>query len=413
MKNKIYSLLTILIFLKIPLIANTIDFPKNKNHIFNQSINKFQYSITNKGFENVRIQIGKNKTVLIEYENRRYRYEIKALKIILQDIAKFLSPFETYIIIPLNRNIPLVKITIKAIDYQNFIDGMITSDEFLQNISIKKNFYSNKKTLSYSTQRLNLSFQKYDFILNPGFKAQFSRPNDPAQLQFNFLPTINTTLASGLSFKSQIIIPLYNEFINTESSSRIGTTVLNKFIRCPNNIYTSFSIGHFNQQRNGFSTEWGKFFYDDRFAFFTKLDYTTLSNKWNSSYNLNYLLKAKYYFPNVDFAFDICWGRYLFNDETWRVDVCRSFEEIDLGFMLIGNKNIEVLFGMIINIPFPISTRPLPKKFRISSPVNVPWNYRYLPYFDGFILDTETDIESYFKKLHPTFIKNNIQKLKD
>ena len=107
-----------------------------------------------------------------------------------------------------------------------------------------------------------------------------------------------------------------------------------------------------------------------------------------------------------------CWGHFLFNDNTWRINLLRSFGELDLGFMGIWNEKIGLLTGLVLNIPFPISKKATPRSFRFSTPNSIPWHYRYLPLTDGYSLDTGTDIEMYMKKLFPGFIKNNLNEFR-
>jgi len=383
--------------------------PANKSqHSVDQSIAALQQCLISKGFENIRFRFGNNNQILIEYENRRYRYELKAMGVMLDCIHEHLANFYTYIIAPKNRNVPIVYIEVAAKDFCDFKEGSISAEEFSQKLIIHQTFSSKIKHYFYKTELVNSSFFRFDLVLSPGLKVQFSRPQDPAQMQFNFAPSIESTLANGLYLKSQYLFPFYNEFQSKEATSRLESVYLNQFVRLPALQFLSISLGQFEMGYRGISGEFCKIFYDRKFAIATKLDLVSHTD----DYSLHYLVRMKYYFTTVDFSIEACWGHFLYHDDTWRINLLRSFGELDMGFMGTWNHEIGLLTGLVLNVPFPGSQKGTPRDVRVVTPNTFSWRYRYLPYYDGYALQTGADIESYIQKLLPNFIRNNISALK-
>lgn len=410
------KMLLILVILCFPIFylsaIAAIDSTDHYNTKINKAITEFQQCLISKGFENVKIKLGSDNQILIEYENRRYRYEMTALGLVLKYADLYLSWFDTFIIVPKNRNIPIVYISVNVDDYRNFSAQFISENEFAHRLIITHILPATIKKLFYESEQLNNSDLKFDLMLSPGFKVQFSRPEDPAQLQFSLMPSIQTKLANGLQLQSQFILPFYNEFQSNETKPRLGATFLNQFVRLPGNQFISFSIGQFDLGYRGIAGAYYKILGNCPLSLSTQFDYTTFSSSWDKDYKLHYSVEAKYRFTSVDFAINAGWGHFLFNDETWRVEIIRSFGELDLGFMGTWNHEIGFLTGLILNIPFPVSRQLIPREIRVVTPRQIPWNYRYLPYYDGYILDSGNDIETYMKNLFPSFIKNNLAELK-
>ncbi|MBN2012918.1 YjbH domain-containing protein [candidate division KSB1 bacterium] len=384
----------------------------DRYQLLNKSFEDIQSRLVHYGFENIAVGIDRNNDVWIEYENRQYRYELTALKEILTYATQHFSDFDSVTVIPLHRNIRLLSITCSMQDLQAFQQFRISSQEFTNKIRLKQNNQSSTQRF-YQTEKQNSSFLRTDIVLAPGYKVQFSRPNDPAQLQFSFAPELNIQLGTGLLFRSQFVVPIYDEFATNNMKPYFGATYLNQFYRLPLGWYVSGSIGHFTYNRNGTAIQFLKSLTNGRFMMSGRLDYTTASDYWDKNYDLHYFLKSSYYFRNVDFATHISCGKFLFNDFSWRLDIMRSFGEIDLGFMMMTNQEIKVLTGLHISIPFPAAKQGRPTAFRIIVPRNLVSDYRYLPYDSAYILETGTNIQAYFQKLTPIFIKNNIEDLRE
>jgi len=385
----------------------------------NHAISSFQEYLIHAGLENIQVQLARHQTIWIRYENRRYRNEVTALGIVFAYASECFSFAEQFIIVPKYRNVPLKYIKVDRDIFQQFINNEITGTDFIEHLEICYQPVSEKPLIGYASPNAQSSLLKIDLITSPGVKAQFARPDDPAQLQFNFLTDVSFTMAPGLQFDGQWIIPLYNEFQRKEDKHRVGQLLLSQFMRFPSSTFFTLSAGLFNYGCVGISTQFKRFFWHDRFSLSARLDYLK-TNSLNEllqadlpfGNNLSYLFQAQYHFEQINFKTRLTWGQYLLGDRGWRIDIVRQFHELELGFMGIWNQSLEFLTGMTLKVPFPVSRHPYPGKVRIRPPRFIPWNYRYLPCFDGLILNVGDNFEDIAHQFSISFIRANINQLK-
>ena len=389
------------------------------NESYQHAVSSCQNYLIDAGLENIQIQLAPHKTIWIRYENRRYRNEITALGIVLNYAAECFGFARQLVIVPLFRNTPIKFIRVNRPVFQQFIRNEISASEFMEQLKISFQPGAEKPLAGYGSQPVNSSLLNVDIIANPGVRAQFACPGDPAQLQFNFLSDISMTLATGLQLNGQWIFPLYNEFQNEEGRSRPGRIFLNQFIRCSSGTFLNISAGIFDLRCSGISTEVRHFLFHDRISISTRLDYldtrslTRLLPLNRASKNkLSYLFQAQYRFEPVNFLTKLTWGRFLLGDKRWRIDVVRQFHEIELGFMGVWNESLEFLTGMTVRLPFPVQRQPRPARVRIRTPRAIAWDYRYLPCYDGYILDTGHSFDRVVQQFSYSFIRANIRQFK-
>jgi hypothetical protein len=385
----------------------------------NTAFSTCQDYLVSAGLENVQIQLAPNQTIWIAYENRRYRNEVTALGIVLNYAVSCFSSAWQFVIVPKYQNMPLKYLHVDRDRLNQFLHNEVTPVEFMAHLKISFQPTSESPLAGYRSSNVNSSLFKFDLALSPGWKAQFARPHDPAQLQFNFLADFSLTAAPGMQVKGQLIVPFYNEFQRQEGQSRLGQVHINQFVRLPHRTFLTLSAGMFEYDCYGISMQIKRFLWRDRLSFSARLDYlqTHSLNRWlpiNSLYGntFSYLFQADYRFEPIDFLARITWGRYLLGDVGWRVDVLRKFHELELGFMGVWNESLEFLIGMTVRIPIPVSKQPPPGRLRICTPKFISWDYRYLPCFDGFILNTGEGFEEIADQLTPCFIRANINQLK-
>jgi len=383
---------------------------------FNASIAIFQDYLIAAGLENLEIKLAPKQTVWITYENRRFRNEVKALGIVLNFADRCFSSAQKFVIVPKYRNVPMKYISVDQGRFNQFIHKKITPAELVAQLKISFQPPQQKSLPGYHSAEINSSLLRFDFAFSPGWKAQFARPNDPAQLQFNLLADFVVMPMRGMQINGQFVVPFYNEFQRQEGRSRLGQVHINQFFRMSHRTFLLLSGGIFEYDCYGFSSQIRQYFLHDRLSFSARLDYlqTQNLNRWlplNSpcQNNLSYLLQADYRFDPIDFKTRITWGRYVLGDEGWRIDILRKFKEVELGFMGVWSKTLEFLTGMTVRIPFPISKQAHPGRIRLCTPKFVSWNYRYVPCFDGFILDTGEAFDEMADQLTQGFIRANIK----
>jgi len=383
------------------------------------AINICQKYLADAGLENIEIQANLKQTICISYENRRFRNEITALGIVLGYAVKCFPFAIQFIIVPKCRDVAIKHIKVNCNKFQKYVRNEISEEDFIKHLEVSYHPISAQVAGGYKTRNFKSTFFRFDLIASPGVKAQFARPNDPAQMQFNLLTDLSVTLARGLQFNSQWMFPIYNEFQVIESSYRLGQLYLNQVVRLPSNTFFNMSIGMFEYDCPGISTQLKKFIFKDNLRLAVRFDYLKAQSLQeyiavNSSCknNTSYLFQAQYFFEQINFRTELTWGKYVLGDKGWRIDITRTFHELELGFMGVWSESLEFLTGMTIRLPFPLSRHPAPARVRIRPPRYFHWDYRYQPCFDGFILNTGDNFEQIARQFSKGFIKANIHQFK-
>ncbi len=383
--------------------------------LLNQSVIECQRYLADDGFENIQIKIGEENSIWIYYENRRFRNEVTALAVVLQYAGASIPNAEKFIIIPRHRSVDLCFITVNPQTYRDFLNDFISTSEFIDHLKIS--YRSPGRPLTgYQTPSTRSSLFNFDFILQPGFKTQFARPGDPAQMQFNFLTDFSTMIAPGTQFSGQWIFPLYNEFETRENRSRPGYFHLNQFFRLPSAFFVSLSAGVFEHSFSGISAHIQRYFFRNRFSISGRFDYLNLLNSELMGTNIidnqiSYLLQTHYLLENIDFRASLTWGRYALGDQGWRIDFTRTFRELELGFMGVWNESLGFLTGLHVKIPFFVDRYAPPAKFRVRGPNHLRWKYRYLPCFDGLIIETGMEYTEVLRQFSKSYIRANAAQL--
>ncbi|MFZ5516203.1 MAG: YjbH domain-containing protein [Candidatus Zhuqueibacterota bacterium] len=385
---------------------------------FNRSVSLCQRYLAQDGFENIQIKIGLENTVWIYYENHRYRNELAALGVVLGYAAGCFKNADSFILVPRLRRVAICYITINPNDARLFLQNRITPDEFIDLWRIA-NTEPDQPLRGYETPSIRSSLFNLDCSVLPGVKTQFARPGDPVQMQFNFLANVTSTIATGAQLYGQLITPLYNEFQTDENNFRIGSLYINQLLRLKSATYISLSAGLFEYSYAGISTMMQRYFFGNRASLSARLDYFDNSLFRDPAFapgdvrnHRSYLVQAHYYFEQVDFRASVTWGRYALGDEGWRVDLTRTFHELELGVMGVWNESLEFLTGLHVRVPFPVIRHAAPSRVRLRGPNFMEWNYRYLPCYDGQIIESGVEHADILRQFSPGFLDANAHQLR-
>ncbi len=162
------------------------------------------------GFQGVRI-VEKPDQLLIGYENRRYRFEVRALKEGTREVAPLImGDFKELIWIVQSRSIPLVAVTIPLAEYQRFREDPAYLPVFGESLEATINVESYWKELSRA-QAVEPSTYKTVFEIRPELRLALGGFPDAVLHQFNLLPSANVFLWPGMRVVGQAIIPVTNE----------------------------------------------------------------------------------------------------------------------------------------------------------------------------------------------------------
>ena len=371
------------------------------------------------GFENIHVMLDDRKAI-IGYENRVYRFDVEAIKEVLFIVVPELNDIEKVILIPENRNIPLVSIEILLSDSKMYIDSALTGKEFAQKLEIKFEDEEAFRELYAAEENGNSSFFRFDVALTPQLNFQFGPYTKPVITQFNIAPVIGTNWWKGMNFNYELIVPIINDFGTGGDSVRPGIISLNQVFRFPDNYFVSASVGFFTQSRYGLDIEMKKFSLNGdlnfglNFGLTSYAAFTGISRLYYyDAFSWTGSLSCEYRISKYDLTLGFTAGKFLIGDESFRFDISREFGEIEIGFFAIRSSDGISNGGINITIPIFPSHYWKPDFVRLRTSEDFILSYLVKSNSSqliGLRYNTGSRLGFFNKKLNPNFIKNYFSK---
>ncbi len=365
------------------------------------------------GFENVAV-VREDKELIVTYENRRYRDELAAAKEVIAIVISLTNEELEVTLIPQNRKIPLVAMRVAVNRYAEPANGNSATAAIGAATEVDLDFGASWKKLQ-AVPRANASTWKLDLVIHPQFNAEFASYNDPVAPQINLAPALNTSLWKGMSLVAQLIIPLYNELGKEGDYARPGLLAANQTLRLPRNIFVSASLGYFTQNRYGIDVEAQKYFLNGKAAFGANWGYTGhaayFKGVWSYSplEHQTMMLSSEFRLPHIDLSLRAAYGKFLYQDTGWRVDLVRQFREVDFGFFILRSE-AEMNTGFHFSIPIFPPKHLRARIIRIRTAEYFPWEYRYKGFPEsGVLYDTGSSINAFMKRLNPSYVRNQVR----
>ncbi len=382
-------------------------------------------NLIEQGFENVATVVD-GKQVLITYENRAYRFEVKAIK----EISKIVMPlikdkYENLVLIVQNCAIPVVYVNIPVSAYKDFMEEKITGEEF-SNLVIASVDTDTYRTSFDGLDKKNSSMRKFDLEIVPQLGLSLGAEEDAFMHVLNVAPKLSTSLWKGFTISAQLIQPISNEMdIPFEDYTRAGLITANQVFRLPHNFFTSITAGYFTNYVYGIDFELGKFLMGDKLLIKGKISYTGnmmylkdgTESIWSSNtyeektveysdmYYLSGDIGIEYRFPEYDLTAGISYGKFLYFKEAWKFEFTRQFDEFNIGFVATNiDEGTNVGFQMAIPI--------YPKKYKTKNFRIRPSSYFQYTYFANSNMVSEynngNSLSKFFGNVNPYFIKNQL-----
>lgn len=367
------------------------------------------------GFENVIVKVSEAR-VLIAYENRVFRFDVEALREIVKIAAPVIANNQLLVMVPKNRNIPIAVIEISGAECKKYASGKLLPTDFGKMLNISFNTDSINDELKDIVWE-NSSFARFDIALKPGLKFEFGPYSEPVRYQLNLLPEVRTSLWKGMSLSYEFVVPVKNDFNARYDSVRTGVVVLNQTLRLENSLFVSSSVGIFTQDRYGADIEARKYFLNGDLSVGANAGYTSsvsFSGFERIHYSKDFILTGsvgvEYRIENFDLTVGVSAGKYLNADKSIRFDINREFGETEIGFFALRSNDGINNGGISISIPLFPSREFNPGLIRVTSGEN--FNTSYIVKSNprdliGLRYNTRNRIDSFVKKLNPSFIKNN------
>lgn len=364
-------------------------------------------SLIDQGFENVLVSQESGDLVRVYYENRIFRYEMRAMGVVLALVDGALPEPWTVTLIPLRAGVPVVAVTAAWDEYKRFVSGELDAGDFADALVI-----STSPPAPELKESSNHSFMRLDLSAGPSFSLEFEQFEDSLRGRLNAVPQAEISVAKGLMGTGQLIVPLIDEIKEKTSGVRPGRVTLDWLTR-QGSVLGLARAGIFNNQRYGLSVGAGRWAWGDRLLFTGHGDLTgELSVKdgvWEYSdlEMFTYFVEAKYFYPYLDVTVSAGFGRFLGEDNGGRIDLVRAIGELEIGFFAIKTES-DSLGGILLDIPLPLARYSKPKAVRFKTVPHMIWEYRDEVSAIGRLPSGGLSIENLYKSLAPVFIRNNV-----
>jgi hypothetical protein len=381
----------------------------------NQLAAALKSKLVEHGFENVAVTI-KDRQVLVTYENRLYRHEVRAVKEILKIVVPLAQEISCMTLIPQYRKIPLMAITVSLDPHLALFNGQTAPPASFFSVETSLDVDGIWQEIE-SMPKLNSSSWKFDLVVHPQFNAQFGNFDDPVKSQINLAPELTASFWEGMLLSAQLIIPLQNDLGEEGDGWRPGLLTFNQVLRLPQNTFVAATLGYFTQQRYGTDLEVKKYFANGRISLGANVGctgyafYAKGAWKYSRFDCLTALFSADYRVAPFDMTVRTMYGKFLYRDKGWRWDILRQFREVDIGFFGIRTP-IGTNLGLNFSIPiFPPKHLPA-GTLRLRTANYFSWEYRYRGILDsgasGYRYKTGNSLDDFMKRFHPDYVKNQL-----
>ena len=372
-------------------------------------------SLVKAGYENV-VVLYRDSSLMIGYENRRYRFEARALAEVMKLVST--SPdleARKIQIVVFYQFVPIILADYEPVFLNDFVHQHTSGEDFYQSLNITL-FPDDFDQTGFEGFK-NKSFFKTDLVAIPNWKVQFGDFDNPVQSNINLIPELNTTFSKGLSFKGQVIIPVQNNFYFDEEGKKIrpGNITLNQFVRLKDDFFISFTGGFFNLNRAGLNLDMKKYLLNGDLVLGAEAGYTGYYSftglepeYYEDGKFLTAFLMAAYTYQPYDATGIVRIGNFLYNNPGIRVDLLRQFREVKIGFFALISSG-DVNGGFNFSIPLP------PRKYCKINPVrirpseNFKWEYKARGFPEsGMIYTTEHNVFEMMLEYNPDFMKKQV-----
>ena len=310
---------------------------------------KLYLALTSSGFSNIGIE-SKDGRLVIDLENNKYFYNMRALGVVLSAIAPIVPEnIQDIIIIFKENSVPMFSFRTNRQDLTGFYEGSLTPNEFL---------YLSGFDTSVSNVPDNVKRAKGGGLVL-GYKPQFQLYlNDPSGFWKGKIGVSgwasyslwkSASLVAGVALypfvniktsNEPLSIPVRTDFPDYLRKKLIfERLIFNQVNRFPGNIFTMFSAGILEAQYSGVDAEMATYLFDGKLMFglggsaVKKRDpdnpLLLKKNEVKDLYTTSFI-NTRINFPMKDVSLDIKYGRFLAGDVGARFTISKFIKGVTL-----------------------------------------------------------------------------------
>lgn len=328
------------------------------------------------GFENLVVEDEADGSVRIQFEDRRYRWEVTGLGVALAIASSHCDG--RLVLVSLHTGVPVLRLELFAEDYRAFVRGELNADEFFSRVVITNS------TGARAIIGRNRSFGKVDLTFAPGVRINLVTPPMPGDFnggELRLNPGVYANLAPGLTFDGTYTYPLsrtkplisraaasYNARLGEQGFLQVQggrlSAGLNGFAAQVS--YLSRDGDHLfgvNAANAGFEGWKREFSYE---AFYSVRAWDVVTAQWNRVVGPE--SRYRYEGEPLDVMLTLSGGRYLKGDNGVGLKLTSGFGESRLEFQVTKtNLNRVAGVGFAVPLGWPLygTRQPYPTPVRL------------------------------------------------
>ncbi|MBW3625360.1 MAG: YjbH domain-containing protein, partial [Armatimonadetes bacterium] len=311
-------------------------------------------ALVEQGFENVVVRPTAAEGLYIEFENRRYRWEVEGLGNVMRTVTRIEPEAVRVTFVGKHRGVPLYQVEVTADEFRRFLAGEISDSEFRERMEVTW-----PDTRGHGGA--NPSYRRVDATLGYGLRMDltstiFRPPSDP---QLLLRLGLESDLFKGFRARFREWIPL-NEasaFSEQPSVAEAQASYLHKFSR---RLYGHVAAGTFQQ---GLSALRGEATYFVSPGMILNGQIGRVGTGLGNLRNTSYLGTIRRNLPNADASLYTTFGKYIYGDRGRTLGLVTRFREREYEFAY-AKTNADNNLSFTIRWPIGNSTYPRPKALR-------------------------------------------------
>lgn len=307
------------------------------------------------GFENLSVsEEADGQKLRIVFENRRYRWEVTGLGVVLAlASARREGRLE---VIPLHSGVPMARIEVDAADYRAFLRGEMSERDLFARMLVTN------RVDPVAAGGRNASFGRVDLTLSPGVRLNLVTPAPPGtfaggELRIN--PGVYAQLWRGLTFEGIYAYPL------SSNEPRIARAVGAVNARIGKEGYFQAQAGRLAEGLNGFAAQASYLSEDGQ-----HLLGLTLGQAAYPGMDRQFSYQAFYSWRPLalDATATVSAGRYLNGDTGYTLGLVSGFGERSIEFFMTKTSYSRTLgAGFTIPLGWMRQPHPQPVRFRFRN----------------------------------------------
>lgn len=330
------------------------------------------------GMEDVAIREN-GRIVRIAYDDPVYRGTCRGVFEVIRLVLAQPNVNSPVHLILLDEQVPQVSVQLPLEAIREYRDGRYTLEEVMRSLAISYDTENDMFWLK-GVKRLNRSFGKVDVVLYPQVSLRNAWMDKLYGTVLNLAPAVEVGLWPGASLTGQVIFPIWNNMKGQMDYIRPGMLTFRQQYRFPENIFASFSIGNFNDDRMG--ADLNVLYRPDNGRWMAGVNAgltgssTFYSGKWQVAEwkRLTGAAYVQYNIPRYNLQLDLAARRFVFGDYGVRVDCSRHFGEVTVGVYAMYSGD-EANGGFNFAIPLPRKKRYRRQAVRVRLPEYFDWEY--------------------------------------